>query len=352
MASPDIRPSDSAQKEFHSNLKEPIAYNLEKRPNPYRPFTYAVFDHDPAYREVQEQMLRTTIISPDDANGYVLDLGCATGGNTKLLTQMYEEQGIPIHIIGADIDRSAISVAQHQTTNSEFVTHTYLQTDATKLALPDNSIRRVFFLGAFHEIQGKDETGREKKDLALEEVFRALEPGGELIIISGFTKEVFDFNDEITGKSARRTEFMKHGKIRVNAMDKLGQKKAKSSTEFELLGQNDVISKLQQAGFEIDSDNDVTITKGNMTIDSMRAIGEDLMWTQGTFQDMENTEAISPYAKREAYQQALDEMEKESHLDNSAAPLLFPRNFYMFRARKPTVRIIAPLQFPTSGDIL
>lgn len=347
----DIRPDGGARADQAGIQPRQFKFDLDRRPDPNRPFTYAVYDQDPVNRAINQQLLFPTI-SRDDAGKIVLDLGCSTGGNTQMLADAYEKNIISVAIIGMDINQQSLQHAIKTVKDNEYVGVTFEFGDATNLPLYDSYIGKAYFTGILHELQGTmmvtdqngDEQVVEKKDRALQELYRVMEPGAELLMISAFTKELFnfDFIDTADDRRTSKTEFTRHGRAREAAMLKLGKAKDRTKPPFEVLSTEQMAKKLQQAGFLIYETTDITTERADLTIDSMRAIAEDEMYIQGIFQDMLDTESIDLPTKREAYQQVLDEMEakhatnwQQTHPGEAIPPLLFPRNFVLFKARKP-----------------
>lgn len=95
--------------------------------------------------------------------GAVLDLGCAFGFSTRLLKRRgYDATGV---------DASAVYIERARRADP---TGVYLQCDATRIPLPDQSFDGVLFLDVLEHLP--DERG------AVEEIARLLRPGGTLTL--------------------------------------------------------------------------------------------------------------------------------------------------------------------------
>jgi len=346
------------QEVVYGLLSKDIVPNLERRPDFLRPLTYEHFDVDPVNRDVNQRLL-LQMVSPADKDGLILDVGCANGANSQMLVEAYTQQGIPVHWAGIDLDQAAIDTARQKVTETHLVDVNFMKGDVTNLHIIGNGkARKIFFTGIYHELQGKDEEGKPLKAKALEELLRVLEPGGELILVSAFTRESFNVRQNKEGEQVfDRGEFMRVARIRSAAMQKLNRQGDKNKTNFEVLTNDQVIENLLAAGFEVDPH--VVMERANLTMESHRAIAEDKMYIKGAFQDMQDAEKVDMYSKREAYQQALDDAEAEHEgiiakllaKDPQAEmpELTYPRNISLFRARKPLTPLTAAESVPLAA---
>jgi SAM-dependent methyltransferase len=321
---------------YGPRLSEYVFPNLEKRPHYFRPFTYEGFDFDPTNREVNQRLLLPTVEESDNG-GLIIDIGCATGANAQMLIDEYARRGIYVNYLGIDLDPDAIDAARRNVHGNDFVNVEFKVGDATDLQskehlamVESNSARKVYFTGIYHELQGTDEAGIPLKDKSLREIFRILEPGGQTVLVSGFLLDSFLLNfDEEGNRKLNKQELIRRGQVREAGMGKLGKKRDKNATKFELLTSETVVENLVNAKFEADQ-QDTVIERADLTMASHRSIAEDKMYLEGSFQDMKDTNTIDMYSKREAYQQALDDIDaKEPH------PIIYPINILRFLGRKP-----------------
>ena len=99
----------------------------------------------------------------------VLDLGCGTGTLTVLLKQFHPEA----EVFGLDGDRSILEIARTKAVKAGVDLNLDLGM-AFDLPYPDACFDRVLSSLVFHHLT------KERKQLALKEVYRVLRPGGEL----------------------------------------------------------------------------------------------------------------------------------------------------------------------------
>lgn len=102
----------------------------------------------------------------------VLDLGCGTGTLTVLLKQTHPGA----EIIGIDGDSTVLAIARRKATQQN-VTVPLDKGLAFQLPYSDGSFERVVSSLMFHHLTTED------KQRAVDESFRVLKPGGELLII-------------------------------------------------------------------------------------------------------------------------------------------------------------------------
>ena len=128
------------------------------------------------YDTVMDRMMRETIFKQaivrqaQVKKGHrILDLGCGTATLTLLIKQAHPEA----QVVGLDGDPKALEIARGKVARSG-LTITLDEGMAFDLPYPDNSFDRVFSGLLFHHLT------REDKERSLKEVYRVLQPGGEL----------------------------------------------------------------------------------------------------------------------------------------------------------------------------
>lgn len=298
------------------------------RPN--RPLSFEYFSHEPRYVAMNTELVNSFMQGLQDGD-IIFDIACGTGGNTKIAQKTVQEAGVQAAFVAIDMNHYDLTIAKKNVPGAYFV-----QADATRLPFRSNIARKAMLAHVIHEVNGTStrivdgvEQEVDNKDLAIEEMLRICKPGGDVMMISGFTGEMFNFPDRPRGA---REEVSKHNEVRKRSFEKLGQERDKTKKSFTPLPSQEYIDKLAKAGFV-----NITTSVVYQPYDSasMRLIGEDPGWLRGTFQDMTNTETISPEKKRDAYLAAIDEMETEYNEKYPREPLLYPRNFVVFKAGKP-----------------
>jgi ubiquinone/menaquinone biosynthesis C-methylase UbiE len=104
-------------------------------------------------------------------NGRVLDFGCGTGTLTVLIKQAHPEATV----IGIDVDmeilRKAADRIRGEKADIQLVSY-----DGATLPYPESHFEKVFSCLVFHHLD------TESKGIALKEIYRVLEPDGELHI--------------------------------------------------------------------------------------------------------------------------------------------------------------------------
>lgn len=319
-------------KSANESHKSQFKFDLDKRPNPYRPFTYELFDYDPANRKLNEALLLPTIARRDTVQN-ILDVGCATGANAQMIINELGRQKTPAVFTGLDFDESAVRAAGRYVEGNDVVTASFVRGDVTQIPIEDKTQDTIYFTGIYHELQGEDENGNSLQEKALAEIYRVLKPGGTLILVSAFTRETF----------SERTELARQMKVRERAQKLLGVERDRSVTPFKLDPNSEVLANLQKAGFHA-SDEDIVIQTAFYTVDSQRAIAEDIEYNRGTAMNWKLPEGIGLEHVREAYHQSLDEEEREfanenrERIERGEEPvpeLLYPRHVTRIIARKP-----------------
>ena len=101
----------------------------------------------------------------------MLDIGSGTGTLAILIKQACPK----ILMIGADIDRQVIRVAQSKISNNS-VDVVLVQSTAVKVPFPDNSFDKITSSLMMHHLNAND------KLLMLKEVLRLLKPGGQFYL--------------------------------------------------------------------------------------------------------------------------------------------------------------------------
>lgn len=131
--------------------------------------------YDPLQRwAMREERFKRNLVQQAHILGKqrVLDLGCGTGTLTILLKQLHPDA----HVVGLDADAQVLAIARKKAADTG-VTIVLEQGMATSLPYEDASFDRVLSSLVFHHLTS------ENKQQALHQVFRALQPGGELHIV-------------------------------------------------------------------------------------------------------------------------------------------------------------------------
>ncbi len=105
---------------------------------------------------------------------YILDLGCGTGSTTLMLQEKFPTA----QVIGLDLSPYMLMVADYKAQQKGLKTQ-WVHGDARKTNFQNNSFDLITISLLFHE------TPVEVCRLILEECFRLLKPGGEIIILDG-----------------------------------------------------------------------------------------------------------------------------------------------------------------------
>lgn len=308
-----------------------MAVPQERQPKSNRPISFEWFaTEEPRYAQMNKAIIESALQSVGNGD-YVLDNCCAVGVNTKIIVDYLKSHAVKSDVIGTDINPLDLEKARRREPRAMF-----LRVNATSLRnLPSSFFRVGFLLNAIHEIQGATtkvidgvEQEVDNKELAIKELFRVVKRGGEVVIVSGFTSEMFNFPDRPRGA---REETIKHGELRKRAIAKLGQKDPNKPAFTPLLTKQ-YLDWIRNAGFI-----DITVEKiqQNYDTNSMKLIGEDPGWLWGTYQDMANAENISDEKKRDAFHAALDELQAEYETEHPGKLRPYPRMFVVIRARKP-----------------
>lgn len=299
--------------------------------------TFDYFAQIPEYDRMNTKKIRDFLLGVKPGER-ILDMACASGRNTLKVIEYLKTFGIDAEVTGIDINADDLVIAVQLVPDANFI-----HADATNLrGIPSEYFSRALFFNAWHEIQGKSkrvvngtEQEVENKDLALQELFRVLQPGAQAMFISGFTRGVFTF-PSITDQKERtrrsRQEWIRHDEIRKATFAELGEQKAEGVAAFEVLGEDQVIEKLTSAGFV---DIKVENIEINLDLEAMRRIGDDEKWYDGMLQDMTNRERHGFQEARRAYNAVLDRIEAEHNRLHPGEPLLFSRVFKVFTVRKP-----------------
>jgi SAM-dependent methyltransferase len=103
----------------------------------------------------------------------ILDLGCAFGGYTRVLREVYDSAE---EVVGVDLSPAALKWA-HLTAEDENLKITFTQQDTADLKIPDNSFDLVTAYLLLHEMPP------EAVDATLRESFRVLRPGGHWMLL-------------------------------------------------------------------------------------------------------------------------------------------------------------------------
>lgn len=105
---------------------------------------------------------------------YILDLGCGTGSTTLMLQEKFPDA----QVIGLDLSPYMLMVADYKA-KEKGLSIKWVHGDAKKTNFKHNSFDLITVSLLFHE------TPVEISQVILQECFRILKPGGELIILDG-----------------------------------------------------------------------------------------------------------------------------------------------------------------------
>lgn len=304
-------------------------------------FSFAYFAAVRAYREMNGNEIRYFLGDLKD-DETILDLCCANGNNAATILRIAKNRNLQVQVIGADINQNDLAIAVNAVPEAKF----HYQ-DATALTWLDNVFDRAILLNAWHEIQGKSkrtidgaEVEISNKDLVAQELHRVLKPGAPGMVITGFTKEVFDFESEGANMGrAARLEWQKHGTIRKYTMEALGETKDPEKESFEVLPTKAYIEKLKAEGFVDIQIHEVEVP---LTFDDMLLIGMDSKWYDGLLGDMTNKEKHSYFEMHYAYHVAMRKYKAEWEEKNPGKELKFPRRFQVITFRKPLEPVREP----------
>lgn len=147
----------------------------EREAYSYEPFTRHAF-----YADVNRALVRRVVeLLPAPKAGEVLsvvDLGAGTGALTSILAETLDERGVGARITAVEPSAAALAVAEQQLAGSATDIR-FVHGDAADLATLA-PVDAVFFGNAIHLVPDKDEV--------VENVVRALVPGGLLALNSAF----------------------------------------------------------------------------------------------------------------------------------------------------------------------
>lgn len=131
--------------------------------------------YDPLFRWVfKEEAFRRNLIEQASIQPgmRLLDLGCGTATLTILVKQLYPA----VDVVGIDGDPNVLAIARAKVQESgENISLDHGMAD--QLPYADCSFNRVLSSLVFHHLS------KESKQLAFQEVYRVLKPGGELDIV-------------------------------------------------------------------------------------------------------------------------------------------------------------------------
>ena len=114
------------------------------------------------------------IESLDYLPGKLLDIGCGEGVLLKMISERVEG----CDLFGIDISHNALEVARSRLSDNSI----FIQGDSENLPFDDNSFDAIICTHSFHHYPKPKET--------IIEMFRCLRPGGEVIIVENYRKEI------------------------------------------------------------------------------------------------------------------------------------------------------------------
>ena len=121
------------------------------------------------YKKFIERAIRDMDIHPEDR---ILDLGCGTGRNAELMAKFLSERG---SILGLDIGDEMIAQFEEKFSGQPNIEVKKMRIDE-KLPF-ENEFDKALLSFVFHGFP------REKQEIIIENVRRALKPGGELLLL-------------------------------------------------------------------------------------------------------------------------------------------------------------------------
>lgn len=110
--------------------------------------------------------------------GVIYEMGCGNGAVLELLAMAFPESDIT----GVDISDTMLSMARGRGYASLVQ---FLQADITELELEKESIDTILFCSVLHEVYSYNGYSEEALLSVLENAYRALKPGGKLVIRDG-----------------------------------------------------------------------------------------------------------------------------------------------------------------------
>ena len=113
--------------------------------------------------------LQRLIPNPQPSYGVVLDIGCGWGRSLRLLQERFS----PCRLIGIDIDPHMLAASEAEALGNH-ISVDFVLGSASRIPLPDGSIDLIFCHQTFHHLT--------QQELALQEFFRVLKPGGILLM--------------------------------------------------------------------------------------------------------------------------------------------------------------------------
>jgi len=135
----------------------------------------------------QERVLKRAVedlyrLLPDDQKQFpvIVDIGCGRGHSLPLLDQFFK----PKQINAIEIDASLLPDTQKNAAPCQCAVN-LLHGNAEKLPFPDQSVDMVFCHQSFHHIV--------EHDLAMQEFYRVLKPGGVLLFAESCKKFIYSF---------------------------------------------------------------------------------------------------------------------------------------------------------------
>ncbi len=110
--------------------------------------------------------------------GVIYEMGCGNGAVLELLAMAFPESDIT----GVDLSDTMLSMARERGYASPVQ---FLQADITELGLEEESIDTILFCSVLHEVYSYKGYSKEILRDTLENAYRALKPGGRLVIRDG-----------------------------------------------------------------------------------------------------------------------------------------------------------------------
>lgn len=139
--------------------------------------------------------------------GRIVEMGCGNGVVLELLVQSFPDS----EIIGVDISDTMLKMAVDRKYDGKRKNVTLVKEDITKMDLRENSLDTIIFCSTLHELFSYNGYSKNVVRETIEKAYRALRPGGRLIIRDGVKPEAeevyLEFKNEETRKKFYRFAF-------------------------------------------------------------------------------------------------------------------------------------------------
>lgn len=265
--------------------------------------SYEEFTQRPFYKDVN----RKTLVLAPLGNTRVLDIATGTGGMIELMFERPKllSEGARVH--GVDIDEGAIAEAKIKFTNPNV---TFSAGKAEETRLSSDFFDLVSFCNAIHLTNVSQ---------SLAESFRVLKAGGTFLANSAFVEGV----GYPTPEAERLWRNL--GSRALRKAIKEGQRPVKG-TDFVTYTVDEYRKMAEDAGFE---DVETEEIEANMDREDVLAICHYDEFAKGALP------GVSIDIAHKVLAEAADEV--FAQLEETGQPKVFPRNWVVLKARKPSV---------------